>query len=49
MDEYKLSEVLEGHKLDVRCVFSFPSGAEIGKNLLMLNLGVKYHYIMYVN
>ena len=30
MDEYKLSEVLEGHKLDVRCICASSSVPEIG-------------------
>ena len=31
MDDYKLSEVLDGHKLDVRCICASPSVPEIGK------------------
>ena len=31
MDEYKLSAVLEGHKLDVRCISSFNAVPELGK------------------
>ena len=30
MGEYKLSSVLEGHKLDVRCICSLPSVPDIG-------------------
>ena len=32
MEKYKLSTVLEGHKLDVRCICPVPM-PEIGKNL----------------
>ena len=40
MEDYQLSNILEGHELDVRCICPFPSVPEIGKFL--------YLYVQYM-
>ena len=38
MGEYKLSSVLEGHKLDVRCICSLPSVPDIGMKRILISI-----------
>ena len=38
MGEYKLSSVLEGHKLDVRCICSLPSVPDIGMKRILIGI-----------